>query len=218
MSNDTNGTKNVDAMNKDAMNKDTKSINTVNTDTINTHIVNIDANDAQTLMTEGKVTEAQVHSLKEQDQEISHLLGQTVRKGRFLFFLIFAMGSLFSFFSLRFFVLNEPAPVPLLTYILFTSMALVSFIYGVRFVKNYSRARSGELAQQDVFKRKEALVVATAIQLLLIEFVCIIGLFLAIFTQKKEMIYPFYFVFLIGLYFSYPKADWYESVLKNKTR
>lgn len=148
----------------------------------------------------------------------SLLVSQTVKRGRFLFFLILAMGTVFSFFGLHFFVLNEPSPAPMFTYIVFSTMALLSFIYGIRFVKNYSKVRAAELNKQSVLKRKEAMVVATAIQLLLIEFVCIIGLFLAIFTQKKEIIYPFYVVFLIGLYFSYPKADWYEGILKNKSR
>lgn len=156
-------------------------------------------------------------SLSQASLSSEELLLQTLKRGRFLFFMILLMGSVFSFWGLHFFVLNEPAQAPLMTYVVFSIMALLSFIYGVRFVKNYIKVRFNELKKQPVQKRKEALVVATAIQLLLIEFICIIGLFLAIFTQMKEIIYPFYVVFLIGIYFSYPKADWYKDILTEKS-
>ncbi len=147
------------------------------------------------------------------------LLKLVVKRGRFLFFLVLIMGSVFCFWGLHFFVLNEPTQgVPMATAIVFSVMAFLSFLYGFKFVKNYTKVRRLELIKQDVEKRKEALIVATAIQLLLIEFVCIIGLFLAIFTQIKEVIYPFYFVFIIGLYFSYPKADWYKDIIENNSR
>lgn len=147
-------------------------------------------------------------------EDANLLLQQTVRRGRMLFFFILTMGTIFCFFGLKLFVLNEPSTAPWTTYIIFSVMALLSFLYGVRFVKNYIKVRATELMAQTVVKRKETLVIATAVQLLLIEFVCVIGLFLSIFTQIKELIFPFYFVFLIGLYFSYPKADWYEGILK----
>lgn len=141
-------------------------------------------------------------------------VAQTVKRGRMIFFMIFIMGSLFSFWGLNFFVLNEPAQnVHIGTYVMFSIMAMLSFLYGFRFVKNYSKVRLTELKKHDIAKRKEAMVVATAIQLLLIEFVCIIGIFLAIFVQKQAIIYPFYFLFLVGLYFSYPKPEWYREVL-----
>lgn len=126
------------------------------------------------------------------------IVGQTVQRGRLLFFMILIVGTLFCLWGLQFFVLNEPSQnIHFMTNILFVFMALLSFVYGVRFVKNYSQVRSAELKKQDISKRKEAMVVATAVQLLLIEFVCIIGIFLAIFAQRQEIIYPFYGLFLI---------------------
>lgn len=101
-----------------------------------------------------------------------------------------------------------------MTHVMFSIMACLTFLYGFRFVKNYIKARSVELKKYDVKKRGEALVVASAIQLLLIEFICIIGMFLAIFLQKSAIIYPFYGLFLVGLYFSYPKSEWYKDILE----
>lgn len=141
---------------------------------------------------------------------------ETVKRARVLFIIIGVMGTLLSFWGLQFFVLNEPTDnVHIMTYVMFAIMAMLSFIYGVRFVKNYSKVRIAELKKYDIKKRKEAMVVATAIQLLLIEFVCIIGIFLAIFVQKREIIYPFYLLFVAGLYFSFPKSEWYKDVLEN---
>ena len=138
----------------------------------------------------------------------------TLKRARILFFIIFFMGTAFCFWGLQFFVLNEPTSnVHIGTYVVFSIMAFLSFLYGIRFVKNYARLRLKELKKYDLNKRKEAMVVASAIQLLLIEFVCIIGIFLSIFVQKREIIYPFYFLFIVGLYFSFPKADWYKDVL-----
>lgn len=142
-------------------------------------------------------------------------VSQTVKRARILFYIVLVMGTGFCFWGLQFFVLNEPTKdIGVGTYIVFAVMACLSFLYGFRFVKNYARVRYKELKKHEIGKRKEALVVATAIQLLLIEFICIIGIFLAIFVQKREIIYPFYFLFAVGLYFSFPKADWYKDVLE----
>lgn len=140
---------------------------------------------------------------------------KTLKRGRILFYLIAAMGTVFSLWGLQFFVLNEPAAgANLVTYMMFSVMAFLTFLYGFRFVKNYTKLRRAELKKYDINKRQEAMVVATAIQLLLIEFICIIGMFLAIFLQNQALIYPFYGLFLVGLYFSYPKAEWYRDILE----
>lgn len=144
------------------------------------------------------------------------LLGQVVKTSRLLFFAILILGSLFSLWGLNYFVLNEPTQnVGIGVYALFGVMAVLSFLYGIRFFKNYTLNKRTEILKQDTRRRKETLIVATAVQLLLIEFVCIIGIFLAIFVQKEEAIYPFYLLFLIGLYFSYPEAEWYKDYTEN---
>jgi len=140
----------------------------------------------------------------------------TLKRGRVLFVIIAVMGTVFSLWGLQFFVLNEPSKdVGVVPYLLFSTMAMLTFLYGFRFVKNYKKVRRAELLKYDVKKRQEAMVVATAIQLLLIEFICIIGMFLAIFLQQQMIIYPFYAVFLLGLYFSYPKSEWYSDILES---
>lgn len=140
---------------------------------------------------------------------------KTLKRGRVLFYIIAVMGTVFSLWGLQFFILNEPmAEANLITHVMFSVMGFLTFLYGFRFVKNYKKTRRAELKKYDIAKRQEAMVVATAIQLLLIEFICIIGMFLAIFLQNQVLIYPFYGLFLMGLYFSYPKADWYTDILE----
>lgn len=143
------------------------------------------------------------------------IVQSTLKRARVLFYIIAVMGTVFSLWGLQFFVLNaETKEAGIMTHVMFSIMACLTFLYGFRFVKNYIKARSVELKKYDVKKRGEALVVASAIQLLLIEFICIIGMFLAIFLQKSAIIYPFYGLFLVGLYFSYPKSEWYKDILE----
>jgi hypothetical protein len=145
-------------------------------------------------------------------EKTNQLLQQVLKTTRILFFAILIMGSLFCFWGLNFFVLNDPEQgIHLGVYIMFSVMAFLSFIYGIRFVKNYSTTKKTQILKYPYQRRKETLIAITAVQLLLVEFVCIIGIFLAIFVQKREIIYPFYLLFLVGLYFSYPKSDWYKE-------
>jgi hypothetical protein len=139
------------------------------------------------------------------------LLASTVKTARIVFFGIFIQSSLFSFWGLEFFI-TQPGPqtAPLPVYVVFTLMAVISFVYGIRFFQNHMKTRQAQIKVYDGKKLKETLLLVYAIHVLLLEFVAIIGIMIAIFTQTSWLIYPFYFLFLIGMWFSYPQKLLFE--------
>ena len=146
------------------------------------------------------------------------LLASTVKTARFVFFGILIQSTLFSFWGLEFFI-TQPGPqtAPLLVYVVFVLMAVISFIYGIRFFQNYMKVRGAKLKAYEGRKLKETLLLVYAIHILLLEFVAIIGIMIAIFTQTGWLIYPFYFLFLIGMWFSYPQKALFENYFGDST-
>lgn len=140
------------------------------------------------------------------------LLASTVKTARFVFFGILIQSTLFSFWGLEFFI-TQPGPqtAPIPVYVVFTLMAVISFAYGIRFFQNYMKVRGAKLKAYEGRKLKETLLLVYAIHVLLLEFVAIIGIMIAIFTQSAWLIYPFYFLFLIGMWFSYPQKALFEN-------
>ncbi len=138
-------------------------------------------------------------------------LASTFKTAKIVFFGIFIQATLFSFWGLEFFI-TQPGPqtAPIPVYVVFTLMAVISFVYGIRFFQNYMRVRGAKIKSYEDRKLKETLLLVYAIHLLLLEFVAIIGIMIAIFTQSTWLIYPFYFLFLIGMWFSYPQKKLFE--------
>lgn len=140
------------------------------------------------------------------------LLASTLKTARIIFFAIVFQATVFSFWGLKYFI-SQPGPTqaPITVYVVFTLMALVSFVYGIRFFQNYTKVKSSQLRTYQEKKRKESLLLVYAIHVLLLEFIAIIGIMMAIFTQTNWLIYPFYGLFLAGMWFSYPKISWFDS-------
>lgn len=140
------------------------------------------------------------------------LLTSTLKTARIIFFAILFQATVFSFWGLQYFI-SQPGPTqaPIAVYVVFTLMALVSFIYGIRFFQNYTKVKGTQLRGYPEKKRKESLLLVFAIHVLLLEFISIIGIMMAIFTQTNWLIYPFYVLFAIGMWFSYPKLSWFDS-------
>lgn len=148
---------------------------------------------------------------------VSTTVFATVRTAKIIFFGIFFQATVFSFWGLQFFMSNnQETPVPIPIYAVFSLMALLSFVYGIRFFKNYIKVKASTFAGLEQKKLKEALLLIYALQLLLLEFVAVIGIMIAIFTQKPPLIYPFYGLFLVGMFFSFPKLDWFAPHFKGK--
>ena len=143
--------------------------------------------------------------------EKTALLSSTVKTARIVFFGILIQSTLFSFWGLEYFI-TQPGPLtaPLPVYVVFTLMAVISFVYGIRFFQNYMKARGAKVKTYEGKKLKETLLLVYAIHILLLEFVAIIGIMIAIFTQTAWLIYPFYFLFLVGMWFSYPQKFLFE--------
>lgn len=142
----------------------------------------------------------------------------TLRTAKLLFFGIFFQATAFSFWGMQYFI-TQPGPVtaPLLVYVVFTLMALISFVYGIRFYQNYLKVKGASIRAYEPKKLKEALLLIYAIHILLLEFVAIIGILIAIFTQLAWLIYPFYFLFLVGMWFSYPQLLWFAPHFEKST-
>ena len=139
-------------------------------------------------------------------------LASTLKTARIIFFAIVFQATVFSFWGLKYFISQSgPTQASITVYVVFTLMALVSFIYGIRFFQNYTKVKATQLRTYPEKKRKESLLLVYAIHVLLLEFVAIIGIMMAIFTQTNLLIYPFYSLFLIGMWFSYPKLSWFDS-------
>jgi hypothetical protein len=143
--------------------------------------------------------------------EKSSMLAATLKTARIVFFGILFQATVFSFWGLEFFI-TQPSPqaAPIPVYVVFTLMALISFVYGIRFFQNYMKARGTKLKTYEDRKLKETLLLVYSIHLLLLEFVAVIGIMIAIFTQSAWLIYPFYFLFLLGMWFSYPQKSLFE--------
>jgi hypothetical protein len=140
------------------------------------------------------------------------LLASTVKTARFVFFGILIQSTLFSFWGLEFFITQSgPQSAPLAVYVVFVLMAVISFVYGIRFFQNYMKVRGAKLRTYEGRRLKETLLLVYAIQILLLEFVAIIGIMIAIFTQTAWLIYPFFLLFLIGMWFSYPQKSLFEN-------
>ncbi len=138
------------------------------------------------------------------------LANATLKTAKIIFFGIFFQATVFSFWGMQYFITQPgPAKAPLAVYVVFTLMAFVSFIYGLRFFQNYIKVKGASFAKYEGKKLKEALLLIYAIHILLLEFVAIIGIMIAIFTQTTWLIYPFYFLFLVGMWFSYPQLFWF---------
>lgn len=140
------------------------------------------------------------------------LLASTFKMARIIFFAIFFQATVFSFWGLQYFI-SQPGPTqaPVTVYVVFTLMALVSFVYGIRFFQNYTKVKGAQLRGYSEKKRKESLLLVYAIHVLLLEFIAIIGIMISIFTQTNWLIYPFYTLFLVGMWFSYPRLTWFDS-------
>lgn len=148
---------------------------------------------------------------------VNAIVTATTRTAKVIFFAIFFQATVFSFWGLQFFMsTSQETPVPLPIYVVFSLMALLSFVYGIRFFQNYIKVRSSTFASMEAKKLKESLLLIYSLQLLLLEFVAVIGIMIAIFTQKPALIYPFYGLFLIGMIFSYPKLAWFEPHFAGK--
>jgi hypothetical protein len=144
------------------------------------------------------------------------LITSTLRTARALFFGIALQATVFAIWGQEFFVSSETPPTGgNIIYILFGFMALASFAYGIRFFQNYTKVKRAEIAKFEDRKRKESLLMVTAVHLLLLEFVSIIGILLAIFVQKRWVVFPFYGLFAIGFALSYPRSEWYSSFFKD---
>lgn len=136
----------------------------------------------------------------------------TLKTARIIFFGIAAQATLFVFWGAQFFLMPEtPQTGGWSVYVVFSLMALISFVYGIRFFQNYTKVKSAELSVMGDKKKKETLLLVTAIHLLLLEFVCVLGILLSLFVQRQWVIYPFYAVFLAGLWWSYPRPEWYQK-------
>ncbi len=143
------------------------------------------------------------------------LAPSTLKTAKLIFFGIFFQATAFSFWGMQYFITQPgPATAPILVYVVFTLMALISFVYGIRFFQNYLKVKSHSIRSYEPKKLKESLLLIYAIHILLLEFVAIIGILIAIFTQLAWLIYPFYFLFLIGMWFSYPQLFWFAPYFK----
>lgn len=149
-------------------------------------------------------------------QKDSVLVSSALRTAKIIYFGIALQATIFVFWGMQFFLMAEtPAVGGWAVYIIFSVMAFLSFFYGVRFFQNYTRFRRQQILKLQAPKRKETLLLVTAIHFLLLEFVSVIGILLAIFVQQKYVIIPFYLLFLIGLALSYPKQNWYNSFFED---
>jgi len=146
----------------------------------------------------------------------SGLLPSTLKIARILFFAIALQATVFVFWGSAMFMFDEKLQVGGFgVYIVFALMGAFSFAYGVRFFRNYLKVKGHTIMVMAPPKRKEMLLLLTAIQFLLLEFVCVIGIFLSLFVQKQMVVYPFFVIFLVGMGFSYPKPQWYENFFKD---
>lgn len=138
-----------------------------------------------------------------------------LRTARMIWWGVILQGSLFAMWGVNLFLTaDEVTTTALWPYFVFAALAVLSLVYGSRFYPMVSHLRRGEILAYDLKKRKESLLLITVIHLLLLEFVCVLGIFLAIFLQSKTVVYPFFFVSMIALVFSFPKEDWYQSFFK----
>jgi len=148
-------------------------------------------------------------------QNNSQLAHSTLKTARYIFIGIAVQATLFALWGQEFFLsVDTPPTGGIAIYFVFGLMALASFAYGLRFFQNFTRIKSAELEKQPAKKRKESLLLITAIHFLLLEFVSVIGILLAIFVQKKFVIYPFFALFLAGFALSFPKPEWYAAFFK----
>lgn len=140
----------------------------------------------------------------------------TVKTARVVFFGILIQATLFSFWGLEFFITQPGSQsAPLTIYVVFTLMAVISFVYGIRFFQNYMKARGTKMRTFEARKLRETLLLVYSIHLLLLEFVAIIGIMIAIFTQTAWLIYPFYSLFLVGMWLSYPQKQLFQPYFED---
>lgn len=146
------------------------------------------------------------------------LLTSTLRTARWIFFAVFFQASVFSFWGAKYFITSSlPTSAPTTVYVVFSLMAIVSFIYGFRFFQNYVKIKKTQLLKHSDKKQKETLLLVYAIHILLLEFVDIIGIMLAIFTQTPWLIFPFYFLFAVGMAFSLPRESFFIDFFKTES-
>lgn len=133
-----------------------------------------------------------------------------VKTSRWILAAIFIQATLFAFWGLGFFITGANPVGYVGPIVVFSLMGLATFIYGFRFYHNYTRIRQKDLLAQEPKKRRETLLLIVVIHFLTIEFICVLGIILAIFLQNDQAMYPFYALFNAGLALSIPRAPWFE--------
>lgn len=142
-------------------------------------------------------------------------LRSVLRTSRFIWWGVILQGCLFTFWGVNLFLTaEEETQVSFWPYVIFTLLGIVSLVYGFKFYQNYTRYRQKEIMQADFKKRKEMLLLAAVMHFSLLEFVCILGVLLAVFLQKKTVVYPFFIASMIGLAYSFPQKEWFAPFLK----
>lgn len=134
-----------------------------------------------------------------------------LRVSRWIWIGLFSQTTLFAFYGLNFFISETFATSAVLPIVIFASMALFTFFYGVHFFKNYTQLRFKKIMDLPEKNRREALLLAVVIQLLLVQFVCILGIFLSVFQQQGYFVYPFFAVFVLGMWKCYPQSQWFDQ-------
>jgi hypothetical protein len=132
---------------------------------------------------------------------------------------IFIQASLFALWGLSYFINpTENAPLVMWPALVFSILGLGSFAYGLRFFQNYTTLKKNEILAMEVKKRRESLLLVTVIHFLMIEFVCVLGIILAIFLQRPSAVYPFYVAFIGGMALSIPRDTWFSSFFPEEER
>lgn len=145
----------------------------------------------------------------------SRLITTTLKTSRIIFVGIATQATLFAFWGRQFFLMDgTPSTGGIGIYFIFGGMAVLSFAYGIRFFQNYTKVKRDSLLKMVPKRRKETLLLISAIHHLLLEFVAIVGIMLALFVQNTNVIYPFFALFAIGMGFSFPKKTWFEGFLE----
>lgn len=143
-------------------------------------------------------------------------LKKVLRTARLLWWGVILQACLFALWGVNLFLTAEqPTTEAWWPYVLFSIMGLLTTLYGIKFFHNFSQVRRQEILSHEPKKRRETLLMISVIHFLLLEFVCVLGILLAVFLQKKQAVYPFFVVSMIGLAFSFPTKEWFRSFFQD---
>ena len=148
--------------------------------------------------------------LKDQPKPNSSYQKSLLRMSRGVWWVILLQTTFYTFYGLPLFMTAELPTHAVVPSVLFTLLGVFTFLYGTRFFRNYTQFRETKIMALEGKRRREAVLTAVVLQLLLVQFICILGIVLSIFQQRIYYVYPFFAAFAVAMWMSYPRNEWFN--------